>query len=171
VGMFEFPAHGVPRDAAQARRDRKLFNTTSDGRLYRPSVNVRIAAPGHPRPPRWPELQLDSGADCCFIAQWVADDIGIERPADAYEEQMRTGAGLIIAWFAEVELHLGLPTDPYQFDWTTPVGFVHDDVLPTAFPAGILGIGGGLERFLSTVLILSPDTSEAPVVRIYTPVA
>ena len=64
-----------------------------------------------------------------------------------------------------------MPSDPYEFDWTAGVGFVRDEVLPAAFPAGILGIGGGLERFQSTVLILSPDGPEAPAVRIFTPPA
>jgi hypothetical protein len=99
----------------------------------------------------------------------VADEIGIVRPANAHEERLRTAAGLVLAWFADVELHLGLPTEPYDFDWTTHVGFVRDEVLPAAFPAGIFGIGGGLERFLSTVLILSPDGPEAPAVRLFTP--
>lgn len=169
MGMFEFPAFGMPQDAAQARRERKPFYTTSDGRLYRPSVHIRIAGRGRPRSPRWHRVQLDAGADCCLFGQWVAERIGITRPADAYEERLRTGAGPVIAWFAEVELHLGYPTDRYQFDWTAPVGFVRDDVLPPTFPAGILGVGGGLERFLSTTLILSPDGPEAPAVRIYTP--
>jgi hypothetical protein len=101
----------------------------------------------------------------------VADDVGIIRPPDAHEERLRTTAGIVVAWFAEVELHLGLPTDPYEFDWIAPVGFIRDEALPPAFPAGILGIGGGLERFLSTVPILSPDGPEAPAVRIFTPPA
>jgi hypothetical protein len=169
VRKFEFPVQGVPKDLRVARRDRKPFNTTSDGRLYRPSVRLRLSAPGRPRPAKWHRLQLDAGADCCVFGEWVADEIGVIRPADAHEEQLRTVAGLVIAWFAEAELHLGLPTEAYEFDWTTHVGFVRDDVLPPAFPAGILGIGGGLERFLSSELILSPDAPEAPVVRIFTP--
>jgi hypothetical protein len=169
VGMFEFSVRGAPPSAAEAHRNRKPFHTTSDGRLYRPAVSIRVAAPNRPRPSRWYDLQLDAGADCCLFARRVADEIGIQRPPDAYEEQLRTGAGLVIAWFANVELHFGLPTDSHEFDWTAPVGFVRDDVLPAAFPSGILGIGGGLERFLSTVLILSPDGPESPVVRIYTP--
>jgi hypothetical protein len=99
----------------------------------------------------------------------VADRLGITRPADAHEERLRTAAGLVLAWFAEVDLHLGYPTDPYEFDWTAPVGFARDDVLPAAFPSGILGVGGGLERFLSTTLILAPGGPEMPVVRIFTP--
>lgn len=169
MGMFEFSVPGVPPNLAAAQRERKPFNTTSDGRLYRPAVNIRIAAPGRPQPPWWCYVQLDAGADCCLFARRVADEIGIRRAPEAYEEQLRTCAGLVIAWFAEVELHFGLPTDPHEFDWTTSVGFVRDDVLPAAFPSGILGIGGGLERFLSTVLVLSPDVTEAPVVRIFTP--
>ncbi len=168
MGMFEFWVHGVPSDRDAARRDRKPFNTTPDGRIYRPYVWVRVAAPGRPSPPRWYEFQVDCGADCCVFARRVADEIGITRPPDAYEEQLRTGAGLVLAWFAEVDLHLGLPTDPYEFDWTAPVGFARDEVLPRAFPAGILGIGGGLERFLSTTLILAPGGPEAPVVRVFT---
>src|SRR5262245_29165290 len=118
--MFEFPVHGVPSDRDGARRHRKPFNMTFDGRIYRPYAWVRGAAPGQPRPPQWCELQVDCGADCCVLAQWVADKIGITRPSDAYEEQLRTGAGLVLAWFAEVDLHLGLPTEPYEFDWTAP---------------------------------------------------
>jgi hypothetical protein len=167
--MFEFTIHGTPHDREAARRDRKLFNTTSDGRIYRPPIWVRAAAPGQPRPPRWYEVQLDTGADCCVFARRVADEIGLQRPADAHEERLRTCAGLVVAWFAEVELHLGYPTDPYEFGWTASVGFVRDDVLPAAFPSGILGIGGGLERFQSTTLILSPDGPDAPAVRVYTP--
>jgi hypothetical protein len=99
----------------------------------------------------------------------LADDLGIARPAGAHEERLRTGAGIVLAWFADVDLHLGLLSDPQAFDWTTPVGFVRDDVLPAAFPSGVLGVGGGLERFLSTTLILSPDGPEMPVARIFTP--
>jgi hypothetical protein len=171
VGLFEFPVWGAPRDSEAARRDRKPFNTTADGRLYRPYVWIRVAARGRTRPQEWIEAQLDSGADCCIFAQRVADRLGITRSPGAHEERLRTGAGLVTAWFAQLDLHLGLPADPYEFDWTTPVGFVRDDVLPAAFPSGILGIGGGLERFLSTTLILSPDGPEAPVVRVYTPPA
>jgi hypothetical protein len=169
MAMFEFPVRGVPKDRDLALRSRKPFNMTTDGRLYRPAVSIRVARPQGPRPQRWITIQLDAGADCCVLAQHVADEIGIVRAADAYEEPLRTGAGLVVAWFAEVELHLGLPTESREFDWAAPVGFVRDDVLPAAFPSGILGIGGGLERFLSTVMILSPDGPEAPVVRIYTP--
>jgi hypothetical protein len=167
--LFEFPVPGVPLDPQAARRDRKPFNTTPDGRLYRPYVRLRVAAPGRPRPPWWIEVQLDSGADCCIFAQHVADRLSITRPADGHEEHLRTGAGLVVAWFAEVDLHLGYPTDPYTFDWTAPVGFVRDDILPAAFPSGILGVGGGLERFLSITLILAPDGAEMPVVRLVTP--
>jgi hypothetical protein len=98
----------------------------------------------------------------------VAADLGIHRTADTYEQTLRTGTAVAVAWFADVDLHLGLPTDPYAFDWTAPVGFVRDDVLPAAFPSGILGVGGGLERFLSTALVLSPDGPEAPAVRVFT---
>jgi len=155
----------------QAQRNRKPFQSTSDGRLYRPYVDIRIGGRSRLRPPRWCRVQVDCGADCCVLAERIADDIGIAKPADAHEERLRTCAGLVIAWFAEVELHLGMPNDPYQFDWTAHVGFVRDEVLPVAFPAGILGIGGGLERFLSTVLIPSPDGPEATAVRIFTPPA
>jgi hypothetical protein len=169
MAMFEFPVRGVPNDRELALQSRRPFNMTSDGRLYRPSVSIRVANPGRLRPKRWITIQLDAGADCCVLAQHVADQIGITRAHDAHEEQLRTCGGLVIAWFADVELHFGLPTDPHEFDWTAPVGFVRDDILPAAFPSGILGIGGGLERFISTVLILSPDGPESPVVRIYTP--
>ena len=171
MAMFEFPVRGAPRDLEEVRRNRKPFYTTSDGRLYRPYVEIRVATPGRLRPPRWYQLQVDAGADCCVFAQHVADQLGITRPPDAHEERLRTGAGLVLAWFAEVDLHLGYPTDRYTFDWTAPVGFVRDEVLPAAFPSGILGIGGGLERFQSTTLILTPDGPEMPVVRVYTPTA
>ena len=100
MGMFEFSVRGVPPDLQVARRSRKPFNTTSDGRLYRPSVRLRISAPGRPQRATWYRLQLDAGADCCVLAQRIADEIGIARPADAHEEQLHTGAGLVIAWFA-----------------------------------------------------------------------
>jgi hypothetical protein len=159
---------GVPPDPEAARRHRKPFNTTADGRLYRLRVRLRVAAAGQPQLHAWITVQLDSGADCCLFAQHVADLLVIPRPADAHEERLRTGARLVVAWFAEVDLHLGYPTDPYTFDWTAPVGFVRDDILPAAFPSGILGVGGGLERFLSTTLILAPDGAEMPVVRLVT---
>jgi hypothetical protein len=167
--MFEFSIRGVPRDADEARRIRKPFNTTSDGRLYRPSVDVRVRLPGQARRFRWINLQVDAGADCCMLAQQVADDIGLERPVGAYTQHLRTAAGVVTAWMSDVEMHLGWPTEVHQFDWKASVGFVSDEALPAAFPSGILGIRGGLERFLSTVLVLSPDGPEAPIVRIYTP--
>jgi hypothetical protein len=169
LAKFEFPIHGLPQDRLHHSSIRKPFQTASDGRLYRPSIWVRIAGVHRPRPPRWYQAQLDTGADCCVFAQWIADELGVARPADAHEEPLRTGAGRVTAWFSEVELHLGMPAESYEFDWTAPVGFVRDDVLPPTFRSGIFGIGGGLERFLSTFLVLSPDGAEAPVVRIYTP--
>ena len=175
MGVLTFPVPGLPPDLATARRTRRHFSTTADGRIYRPSLSVRVTVPGGPpvgRPTfRWVKAQIDTGADCCIFAQTLADAIGLSRQAETHEESLRTGAGLVVAWFADVQMHLGLPTDPYAFDWTAPVGFVRDDILPAAFPQGIFGIGGGLERFPRIELVLSPTAAEMPVVRIYTPPA
>lgn len=64
---------------------------------------------------------------------------------------------------------LGYPQDASVFEWTAPVGFVPDDRLSVSVRSGILGIGGGLERFLRVELVLSPGGIEMPVVRIATP--
>jgi hypothetical protein len=167
--MFEFPIHGRPADLETARRDRKPFSATSDGRLYRPGLYLRVTSVGLPRRSRWVIAQVDTGADCCVFPQKVAEDLGLLRRSETHEVQLRTGAGLVVAWFAEVQLHLGLPSEPYEFDWTAMVGFVRDDVLPPAFPFGIFGLGGGLEQFLRIELVLAPGMAEMPVVRVSTP--
>jgi len=62
-----------------------------------------------------------------------------------------------------------MPKEPNPFEWIAPVGFVPEERLPASALEGIFGIGGGLERFLRTELVLSPIGAEMPVVRIYTP--
>src|SRR5262245_33639216 len=151
--MFEFPIHGIPSDPETARRDRKPFSTTSDGRLYRPSLYLRVASTRPVRRSRWVITQIDTGADCCVFPQKVADVLGLSRRPEVHEVQLRTGAGLVVAWFAEVELHLGLPSEAYDFDWTATVGFVRDEVLPAAFPFGIFGIVDGPCRFRRTDVV------------------
>jgi hypothetical protein len=98
----------------------------------------------------------------------VADSIGVFRPDDAYTETLKTAGGPLTAWFADVRLRLGFPSDSNIYEWTTAAGFVPKEALPKSFPSGILGNGGGLDRFMHTELITSTGGVEMPVVRVFT---
>lgn len=114
-------------------------------------------------------MQVDTGADCCFLRQRFADRLGVVRAADAFVREFVTASGRLTAWFADVAFRLGYPHESSPFEWVAPVGFVRDDQLPDSSFAGILGVSGGLERFLRVELVLSPNGIEMPVVRIATP--
>jgi Aspartyl protease len=168
VSVFEYPVRGRRIEAD----GRPLpYLTSPDGLVYRPIISVAVTAPQRRGvgPYRWANMQVDTGADCCFLKQWLADDLGIPRTPGAFVREFATASGRLSAWFAEVAFRLGYPHQSSPFEWVAPVGFVRDDQLPESSFAGILGVGGGLERFLRTELVLSPAGAEMPVVRIATP--
>ena len=80
MAMFEFPVHGIPPNREMALRSRKPFNTTTDGRLYRPWAWLRLAAPGRPRPPQWQNVQVDCGADCSNGWRTTSESSGPPMP-------------------------------------------------------------------------------------------
>lgn len=169
MSVFYYPVRGYPRDADEALRTRRPFSTTPDGRVYRPTIPVRVARADGLAPFLWLQLQIDTAADGIVLDGWVAETLGLERPADAAAEQFRTAAGGLGAWLAEVRLHLGIPTDRESFDWRATAAFAVAGTFPDRTRSGVLGIGGGLEQFLAISLVLSPLGSEMPSVTIFTP--
>lgn len=163
--MFEYAVRGRQIDAAVP----PPYLTNSDRLVYRPFVTLRAASPRQTSAFRWVELHLDTGGDCVFLRERYAHDLHLLRPGGMQPHVFHTAAGPFSAWFTEVTLTLGYPNNPNLFAWTAPVGFVPNDSLPVSARSGILGIGGGLERFLRVELVLSPGGIEMPVVRIATP--
>jgi hypothetical protein len=169
VSAFYYPVRGIPTNAAEAIRTRRPYSATGDGRIYRPIVSVRVGRTDGRVPPLWVRLQIDTAADCIVLDGAVAAALLMQRPPGTADEPFRTAAGGIGAWLADVQLHLGLPTDRDSFDWMARVAFAAEGAFSDRVRSGVLGIGGGLERFSGLSLVLSPDGLAMPSVTLFTP--
>jgi hypothetical protein len=91
---------------------------------------------------------LDTGADCCLFAEWVAWRVGIRRRPNApgltlVSSVSQTG---VATWFEAAGFEL---TDPAgnrpPFQWRSVVGFTPVGSFGGPI-AGILGVNGGLDQ-------------------------
>jgi hypothetical protein len=93
---------------------------------------------------------LDTGAECCLFAEWVAVRTGLGRTSAAPVATMgssvsRTGFPV---WFERVGLQLNDPAGVGRpFRWPAVVGFTPVGSFWAGRASGILGVNGGLDRF------------------------